>query len=149
VIPSANTRGCGETQMERPRPSWHDHSKNGDEVHFSQQTSNPAIDKAKGHTSSSFKGTFGRRYGVLYKTAMLHGGHHFTTLRKAGTSHCGERVSQCPCPPHAAKKRSSLGLGGALGTHSKVNTTRLPLGSSFLSTWILQSIIDMIPSPNC
>jgi hypothetical protein len=33
-------------------------------------------------------------------------------------------------------------------THSKVKTTRSPFGSSFFSTLILQSIMDMIPSPN-
>jgi hypothetical protein len=36
----------------------------------------------------------------------------------------------------------------ALQTYSKVSKTRSPLGSGFLSIWILQSIMDMIPSPN-
>jgi len=34
------------------------------------------------------------------------------------------------------------------GTHSNVKTTRSPLGSGFLSTLTLQSISDIIPSPN-
>lgn len=33
-------------------------------------------------------------------------------------------------------------------THSKVRTTRSPFGSGLRSTVTLQSIIDMIPSPN-
>jgi hypothetical protein len=61
-----------------------------------------------------------------------------TILRRAGTCHCDRRWSD--------KDRT---VGQHRATHSKVKTTRSPFGSGFLVTLTLQSIMDMIPSPNC
>jgi hypothetical protein len=58
-----------------------------------------------------------------------------TILRKAGTCRCSRDEDL----------NSSVGQEE---TYSKVKTTRSPFGSGFFVTLTLQSIMDMMPSPN-